>query len=74
MALEEIAKLSKPDQDIRRYTRSLTPTREAFDPVHYLLLNRDVLAAGVDPVTHYRQSGRRKGRYSAYSTVSALFD
>lgn len=74
MALEEIAKLSKPDQDIRRYTQSLTPTREAFDPVHYLLLNRDVLAAGVDPVTHYRQSGRRKGRYSAYSTVSALFD
>lgn len=74
MALEEIATEIRPDQSINRYTRGLTPTRERFDPVHYLLLNRDVLAAGVDPVKHHEQSGRREGRYTAFDTASAASD
>ncbi|MBT9288100.1 hypothetical protein [Prosthecodimorpha staleyi] len=74
MALEEIAKSVNPDQSIDRYTRSLTPTRETFDPVHYLLLNRDVLAAGIDPVQHYRRSGHLEGRFTAFEAVSAQFD
>ena len=33
-----------------------------FDPEVYLQLNRDVAAAGVDPVQHYLRLGRAKGR------------
>src|SRR5271166_6300317 len=33
-----------------------------FDPVRYLELHRDVAEAGVDPVRHYLDHGRREGR------------
>lgn len=74
MALEEIAGFSSRGQALEKYATSLTPTRDSFDPVHYLLLNRDVLAAGVDPVQHFKTFGRKEGRYSALSSVSAVFD
>lgn len=33
-----------------------------FDPARYLALNPDVADAGVDPVGHYLEYGRREGR------------
>jgi hypothetical protein len=74
MALEEIAKLMNFEQALSEYTQGLMPIRDAFDPVHYLLLNRDVLAAGVDPVQHFKSFGRKEGRFSAFSTLSVFFD
>jgi hypothetical protein len=74
MALEEIAKLMNFEQALSEHTQGLMPTCDAFDPVHYLLLNRDVLAAGVDPVQHFKSFGRKEGRFSAFSTLSVFFD
>lgn len=74
MALEEIAKLMNFEQALSEHTQGLMPIRDAFDPVHYLLLNRDVLAAGVDPVQHFKSFGRKEGRFSAFSTLSVFFD
>lgn len=74
MALEEIAKLMNFEQALSEHAQGLMPTRDAFDPVHYLLLNRDVLAAGVDPVQHFKSFGRKEGRFSAFSTISVFFD
>lgn len=74
MALDEIASFSSAGQALEKYAHSLTPTRDTFDPVHYLLLNRDVLAAEVDPVIHFKTFGRKEGRFSAFSSISALFD
>jgi hypothetical protein len=74
MALEEIAKLMNFEQSLSEYTQGLKPTLDAFDPVHYLLLNRDVLAAGVDPLQHFKSFGRKEGRFSAFSTLSVFFD
>ncbi len=33
-----------------------------FDRTYYLMQNPDVAAAGIDPLTHYRQTGWREGR------------
>ncbi len=33
-----------------------------FDPLHYLLLNPDVLIAGADPVQHYLEFGKKENR------------
>jgi hypothetical protein len=74
LALEEIAAFTSSGQALANYAKSLTPTRDTFDPIHYLLLNRDVLAAAIDPVLHFKTFGRKEGRYSALSSVSALFD
>lgn len=52
---------------IRNYAaRSLNPTKEFFDPVHYLVMNRDVLRLGLDPWGHYQKNGKGEGRNSAY--------
>lgn len=74
MALDEIASFSRAGQALEKYVHSLSPTRDTFDPVHYLLLNRDVLAANVDPVMHFKTFGRKEGRFSAFSSISTLFD
>ena len=73
MALDEIKHFMGLEAELGAYTNQLKVTKEAFDPVHYLLLNRDVLAAGVDPVLHYKEFGVAEGRDSAYSLTSALF-
>jgi SAM-dependent methyltransferase len=42
-----------------------------FDPVDYLAANPDVLAAGADPIIHYKHFGWREGRpFRTSSTVS----
>jgi hypothetical protein len=52
---------------IRNYAaKNLNPTKEFFDPVHYLVMNRDVLRLGLDPWGHYQKNGRGEGRNSAY--------
>ena len=33
-----------------------------FDPLHYLLLNPDVLIAGADPIQHYLEFGEKENR------------
>ena len=35
---------------------------QGFNPIEYLLLNPDVLGAGVDPIDHYLSFGRFEGR------------
>jgi len=52
---------------IRNYAaKNLNPTVDYFDPVHYLVLNKDVLRLGVDPWRHYQKNGKGEGRDSAY--------
>lgn len=46
--------------------KNLNPTVDFFDPVHYLVLNKDVLRLGVDPWRHYQKNGKGEGRDSAY--------
>ncbi|MET4186697.1 GT2 family glycosyltransferase/SAM-dependent methyltransferase [Bradyrhizobium sp. JR7.2] len=49
--------------------------QQGFDPVYYLRENKDVLAAGIDPLQHYLQSGRSEGRFpnaAAYREVMVL--
>jgi hypothetical protein len=45
---------------IGQYARPTAPPD--FDPARYLQLNPDVAIAGVDPVEHYLEHGRREGR------------
>lgn len=40
---------------------------EGFDPDVYLVLNKDVSAAGMDPFDHYRNHGRSEGRLYRFS-------
>jgi phytanoyl-CoA hydroxylase len=47
--------LATPEQD-------LAAVPPSFDPRQYLLRNRDVFAARIDPYTHYREFGHREGR------------
>lgn len=70
VALGEIKKFMNLEADLGAYTCQLNSTREAFEPIHYLLLNRDVLATGVDPVVHYREFGKAEGRPSAFNLTS----
>lgn len=70
MALDEIKHFMGLEAELGAYTNQLKVTKEAFDPVHYLLLNRDVLAAGVDPVWHYKEFGAAEGRVSAYNLTN----
>lgn len=70
MALGEIKKFLGLDAALGAYTGQFNTTQEVFDPVHYLLLNRDVLAEGVDPVLHYKKFGKAEGRPSAFNLTS----
>jgi hypothetical protein len=72
IALEEISKFTSAQQRLQSYARRLKPSKDIFDPVHYLLLNPDVLKAGVDPLEHYLKYGRKEGRMAAYSNISLL--
>lgn len=72
MALVEIKAFMGLEAELGVYTNQLKKTKEAFDPVHYLLLNRDVLVAGIDPVLHYKKFGVAEGRNSAYNLTSIL--
>jgi hypothetical protein len=52
---------------VRDYAEaSLQPTRSFFDPVHYLIMNEDVLRLGIDPWRHYLVNGKSEGRASAF--------
>jgi hypothetical protein len=72
MALEEVSKFTHLERSLVQQTRNFKPTKDVFDPVHYLLLNRDVLAAGVDPVKHFKSFGFKEDRFTGYSYVSSL--
>lgn len=70
-ALEEIRRQQEAYRDdgqqmaaIKRYARTLEPTRAFFDPIHYLLLHPDLALHEVDPKTHFRNHGRSEGRAS----------
>ncbi len=73
MALSEVKDFLNLDSALGAYTGLMTPTKEAFDPIHYLLLNRDVLAAGVDPVLHYKEFGKIEGRSAAFNVTDVIF-
>lgn len=74
IALEEMAKLMQVNNLLGEYTEQLVPTRDAFDPVHYLLLNQDVLVAKVDPVKHFKQFGYNERRFTSFITIPKVFD
>ncbi|MFM0152454.1 class I SAM-dependent methyltransferase [Paraburkholderia sediminicola] len=42
-----------------------------FDPLAYLLLNRDVFFAQIDPIQHFVNYGRAEGRRYAFETVNS---
>lgn len=67
LALSEIKRFLGLDAALGAYIGQFNATQEAFDPIHYLLLNRDVLAEGVDPVLHYKEFGKAEGRSSAFN-------
>lgn len=47
------------DQNLTKFEGQLPPD---FDPVHYLLINDDVLQAGSDPVEHFIRYGEKENR------------
>lgn len=73
IALEEINKLLGFERVLLEYADKYKPTRDIFDPLHYLLLNRDVLNAGVDPIEHFKMFGFEEGRFAGYSCVASNF-
>ena len=54
---------------VEKYSSHSENLPSDFDPLHYLLLNPDVLIAGADPVQHYLTHGTKEGR--AYRIPSA---
>jgi hypothetical protein len=48
------------------YSKKLHPAIEEFDPIHYLLLNPDVLQSNSDPFEHYQVYGKKEVRYSKF--------
>lgn len=65
-AIQEIKEHFYPDILLKNYISTLSAGAQRFDAVHYLLLNRDVLAAGVDPFAHYDKFGRGEGRKTEF--------
>lgn len=51
---------------LKKIVGKLGKTEQHFDPVHYLLINPDVLEAGVDPWKHYCEYGKKEGRDAAF--------
>lgn len=47
-------------------------TTESFDPLMYLLINKDVLLAGDNPYRHYREFGAKENRFTSYNANSLL--
>lgn len=66
IALEEIVKYSSQLMLLKSYTSTLSPSKEHFDPIHYLLINQDVLRARMDPEEHYKMFGAHEGRYTCF--------
>jgi hypothetical protein len=54
---------------VEKYSPHTENLPSDFDLLHYLLLNPDVLIAGVDPVQHYRTHGAKEGRAYRISTA-----
>ena len=59
-------------KNIHSYTVHLEKSKDRFDPIHYLLLNPDVLKENVDPVEHYFIHGRSENRFTSFSFVNVL--
>ncbi|HEY2345869.1 MAG TPA: hypothetical protein VGH80_08290 [Xanthomonadaceae bacterium] len=49
---------------MKREAQALEPTRDFFDPIHYLLMYPDLCIPEIDPELHYRNHGREEGRAS----------
>lgn len=52
---------------MKQYTKGMEETADFFDPIHYLMMHPDILAAGIDPWVHYQDYGRKEGRKSAFT-------
>jgi hypothetical protein len=66
IALEEIGRHCSQFMFLKNYVLSLPLSKEHFDPVHYLLINQDVLREGMDPILHYETFGCNEGRYTSF--------
>jgi hypothetical protein len=51
---------------------NILPITDSFDPLMYLLINKDLLLAGVNPYEHYKKLGKKEGRFTSYNTNSLL--
>lgn len=49
---------------MKRQAQAMEPTRDFFDPIHYLLMYPDLCIPEIDPELHYRNHGREEGRSS----------
>lgn len=52
--------------------QNISLTTEWFDPLMYLLINKDVLLAGENPYRHYRDFGAKENRFTSYNASSLL--
>lgn len=66
IALEEIVKYSSQLMFLKSYTSTLSLSKEHFDPIHYLLINQDVLRERMDPEEHYKMFGAYEDRYTCF--------
>lgn len=57
------------NQNADYYTSRLEKNKNIFDPIHYLLLNKDVMSEKVDPVEHYIKFGKKEGRYTSFDML-----
>jgi hypothetical protein len=64
-AVGELSREAALYRRLRGYSATLSPSDAFFDPIHYLLLHEDLVAALVDPWTHFLDYGRAEGRNTA---------
>ena len=61
---DHFSKMESRWSRMEKQVESLGGSRSDFDPIHYLLLNKDILDAGVDPIAHFREVGHKEGRFT----------
>ena len=67
---DHFSKMESRWSRMKKQVESIGGNTSGFDPIHYLLLNQDVLDAGVDPIFHYRDYGHNESRLTAIGDVS----
>lgn len=52
-----------------QFSNTLQKDKSAFDPIHYLIINKDVLDKGIDPRKHWELHGKKAGRYTSFTRL-----
>jgi len=49
-----------------RTAKYLEESRDYFDPIHYLLINPDLLSQNIEPLKHFKKTGKSEMRFTCY--------